>query len=282
MEVKLQKLGKLIADCWAKAETNLTQLIAEKYPNPREEFITDLLAGELRDVVGVASQERRVEAAFLDDLKGVLGDLYVSDARRFRGLIAEVNPHTHSHEGNVSAADLGILVVRPVVDRGRWRERIGCSRDHATGLLAQAKLGKPRALRGGYKWDSLTDQQEDLFPDHCQYYSLLLYRLKGETANQLDPLRWQLCHNRVLNEVKGWLRSDSFPEELSSPVLLGRLFDSAIGTNDRNIIDSVIAPKKGDPRIIEIRIFWPDGSGPPSSLRLHNTHHQNEVLHIRH
>lgn len=270
----------MIADCWTKAEANLTHEIASNYPKPHEELITDLLAGELRKVIGAASRNRRVEAAFLDDLKATFDHLDFRDAQRFGGLIAEVNPHGRPQEGNVSGADFGILVMRPVVNRGRWDDSIECSRDHAIGLLAQAKLGRDHQRRDVYKWGRLTSPQEKLFPQRCQYYSLLLYRLKGERSNQLDPLRWQLCHDRTLKDVKVWLRSGLFPEEMASPVLLGRLFDGTIGTNDRHIIDTIIAPKTGDPRVIEIRIFWPDGSGPPPSLRVQHAHHQRELLHV--
>jgi hypothetical protein len=113
LEIRVDKLRQVIAGCWAEAESSLAELIALKHPNPPEELITELLAGELRDSVAVASDSHKVEHAFLEDLDAQIPSLSVSDARRFGGLIASVAPHNKSHEGRVSAADLGILILRP-------------------------------------------------------------------------------------------------------------------------------------------------------------------------
>lgn len=279
MEIKLNELAQVIAGCWAEVESRLAELIAQKHPNPSEELITDLLAGELRASVARASGSHSVEHAFLEDLKSQIPNLSVSDARRFGGLIASVTPHTKSHEGRVSAADLGIVILRPQVWLNGWgNETIECSRDHATGLLAQAKLGHHKKRREGYSWNTLKKKQEDLFPDRRAYYSLLLYRLKGKELNEFHPLRWQLCRDNTVEDVKEWLRSGLFPEEQPSSALLKKLFDGKIGTPDPNIIQSVIAPTQGDFRVIEIRIFWPDGSGPPPSFHHQQRHHQQENI----
>jgi len=277
LEIRPDKLGQLIAGCWAEAESSLAELIALKHPNPPEELITELLAGELRHSVAAASDGHKFEHAFLEDLEAQIPNLSVSDARRFGGLIASVAPHNKSHEGRVSAADLGILILRPQVWLNGWgNETIECSRDHATGLLAQAKLGHHKKRRKGYSWNTLQKKQEKLFPDRRAYYSLLLYRLKGKDLNEFDPLRWQLCHESKVEDLKKWLQSDLFPEEKTSSDILRMLFDGQIGTEDRETIQSVIAPPQGDPRVIEIRIFWPDGSGPPPSFHLEQQHHQQE------
>ena len=278
LEIKLNKLAQVIAGCWAETESRLAELIAEKHPNPSEELITDLLTGELRASVAHASSTHRVEHAFLEDLASQIPNLDVSEVRRFGGLIASVTPHTKSHEGRVSAADVGIVILRPQVWLNGWgNETIECSRDHATGLLAQAKLGHHKKRRKGYSWNSLKKKQEDLFPDRRAYYSLLLYRLKGKELSEFQPLRWQLCRDYMVEDLKQWLRSDLFPEEEASSVLLKNLFDGKIGTLDPNIIQSVIAPAKGDFRAIEIRIFWPDGSGPPPSIH-HQQHQRQEAI----
>src|SRR5579864_279413 len=272
LEVKLKKLAQVIAGCWTEAEASLTEIIAVKHPNPSEELITDLLAGELRASVAHASRTHRVERAFLEDLDSQIPNLNVSDVRRFGGLIATVTPHTKPHESQVSAADLGIVILRPQVWLNGWgNETIECSRDHATGLLAQAKVGQHKKRSEGYSWNSLKKKQEDLFPKRHAYYSLLLYRLKGKKLNEFQPLRWQLCRDHTVDAVKKWFNSGLFPEEQPSSTLLKHLFDGKIGTMDPNIIQTVIAPTKGNFRVIEIRVFWPDGSGPPPSL-----HHQQE------
>jgi hypothetical protein len=110
LEIKPNRLGHVIAGCWAEAESNVAKLIAQKHPKPTEELITDLLTGELRQSVRLASGSHKVENAFLEDLEDQVPNLNVSDARRFGGLIAEVAPHNKSHEGHVSAADVGSFV----------------------------------------------------------------------------------------------------------------------------------------------------------------------------
>ncbi|MGA2876393.1 MAG: hypothetical protein ABSE82_12745 [Nitrososphaerales archaeon] len=282
LEIKPNKLGQVISGCWDEAESSLAKLIALKYPNPTEELITDLLAAELRQSVARASGSHKVEHAFLEDLEEQVPNLNVSDARRFGGLIASVAPHNKSQEGKVSAADLGILILRPQVWLNGWdNETIECSRDYATGLLAQAKLGHRKKRRKGYSWNTLQKKQEQLFPNRRAYYSLLLYRLKGKDLNEFDPLRWQLCHESETEDLKQWLRTDLFPEEKTSSDILRMLFDGQIGTKDRETIQSVIAPPQRDPRVIEIRIFWPDGSGPPPSFHLEQQHHQQEDVQRR-
>jgi hypothetical protein len=101
-----------------------------------------------------------------------------------------------------------------------------------------------------------------------------LYRLKGKELSEFQPLCWQLCRDHTLDEVKQWLRSGLFPEEQPSSALLKNLFEGKIGTPDPNIIQSVVAPTKRDFRAIEIRIFWPDGSGPPPLLHRQQQQHQ--------
>jgi hypothetical protein len=163
---------------------------------------------------------------------------------------------------------------------GWGNQTIECSRDHARGLLAQAKLAHSKKHRKGYSWNTLQEKQEELFPKHREYYSLLLYRLKRDGL-ELDPLRWQLCHESTVEGLKQWLRSDVFPDEKTSSDVLRMLFDGDIGVTDRETIQSVIAPTLGDPRVIGIRIFWPDGSGPPPSFNLQRERHQQaEVVHV--
>jgi len=148
------------------------------------------------------------------------------------------------------------VILRPQISlNGRSNQTIECSRDHATGLLAQAKLGHKRKRRKGYKWDGFTKTQVKLYPSLQKFYSLLLYRLKGEALNELDSVRWQLSHGSSVDEAKVWFKTGIFPEELSSSDVVKMLFDGRIGTRDRDIIQSIIAPSGDDPRVIDIRIF---------------------------
>jgi len=69
LEIWVDKLGQVIARCWAEAESSLAELIALKHPNPPEELITELLQGESRHFVALASDSHKVDRAFLEDLE---------------------------------------------------------------------------------------------------------------------------------------------------------------------------------------------------------------------
>jgi hypothetical protein len=131
LEVKLNKLAQVIAGCWVEGESRLAELIAAKHPNASEELITDLLAGELRSSIAQASDTHRIEHAFLGDLDSEIPDFSFTDARRFGGLVATVTPHTKSHEGRVSAADLGIVILRPQV----WLNGLGTRPSNAVEIM---------------------------------------------------------------------------------------------------------------------------------------------------
>lgn len=276
MEVTLKNLAQLIARCWNRAEESVRLLVAQKYTAPSEELLTDLFAGELREAVAQASRAREVEAAFLSDLRRAIPEfdhLEHNVAPRVRGLVARVNLHGHPHEGSLSAADIGIVATRPSVDLA-WGQ-VKFQRDRATGLLAQAKLGRPANRVGRrHTWGRLTGTQERLFPNRRDYYSLLLYRINGQKANELEAFGWQICREHTVTQVKRWLRSDSFPGEISSSDVLRKLFARTIGTENPKTIQTIIDPASSSVRSIDIQIFWPDGAGPPPLIELR---HQQEA-----
>ena len=276
MEIKLKRVGEVIARCWSVAEAELTKDIAEAQPKPSEELITQTLTGKLRRAVEAASSRRDVEHALLADIKAQVHDVSDDDLRSFKGLVASVNEHDKAHEGAVSAADLGLVILRPRLSMtSSFGQRVKCDRDLARGLLAQAKRSE-RAGTGRFSWNSFTSKQEKLYPKRRPYYSLLLYRLDGEKLNALEPIRWQLCHKYTFLKTEKWLKDDVFPDQKASVEILAMLFHGDIGTDDRTIIDTVIAPKPKDPRVIEIRVSWPDRQGPPPDLEIRKTHTQHE------
>ena len=83
---------------------------------------------------------------------------------------------------------MGLVVTRPTVKVSRDQTEIEFRRDHAIGLLVQAKLARPKKNVGKYTWNRLTKVQVRLFPERREYYSLLLYRLNGEKKNNLGAL----------------------------------------------------------------------------------------------
>jgi len=273
LEIELANVGRLMACCWDSAESNLRILVAQKHPSPSEELITALFAGEFRTEIAKASSAGKVERAFLNDVRTAIPDLDLEIVQRASGLVARVNLPNRWHEGHLSAADISVVVRRPIVDLAFGGRRVEFHRDHATGLLAQAKLGQPvKQAKGTRKWNHMTLPQERLYPKRRKYYSLLLYRLNGPKANELEAFRWQLCSEFTLKKVKSWLVSDIFPDEISSSEVLTRLFARTIGTEDPKIIETIIDPKANDVHSIDLQIFWPDDGGPPPSVELHQEH----------
>jgi hypothetical protein len=65
--------------------------------------------------------------------------------------------------------------------------------------------------------------------------------------------------------------------------LFRRLFSGTVGTDKPKLVGTVVDPKKSDFDSISIRIFWPDGSGPPQSVSVSDLA-SNQIVeqHIRH
>lgn len=266
MEIRLQKLGDLIASCWERAEAATARAIEEKYFDPPEECITFLFASELRFVVGQASTAKAFEQAFMGDLRHQFPGL--GDALKSRGgLLARVNLHSRRHEGLLSASDLGIIVTRPSLYGHPGSLQIQVLRDKPRGLMAQAKLNGLTG-KGSLRWGSLTDKQEDLLPDHLDYCALLLYQLEGAHRNKLAPFRWQLCRGFSVPDLKGWLRSGTLPKESSSRDIIRALSAGTVGTGSPEIIGKIVDPRSSRFGAIEIRVFWADGDGPPEWVSL--------------
>lgn len=282
MDITFNNLRQVVARCWEDAETNTRSVITRKHPAPSEELVTDLFAGELRETVSEASRTKKIEAAFRADLHLAFPAIHFDVSRYASGLLARVNLHGRWHEGHVSAADFGIIITRPRILTSRDNTRIEFRRKRTTGLLAQAKLGRC-AMSGveTYTWNYLTVPQERLFPERRQYYSLLLYRLSGQKQDALQAFSWQLCRKHTVEDVKEWLRTNAFPEEIISSDVVTGLFAGHIGTEDPEIIRTVIDPPSSSAHTIDIEIFWPDGAGPPPSVELRQDKQQVQ-LRIRH
>ena len=62
--------------------------------------------------------------------------------------------------------------------------------------------------------------------------------------------------------------------------MLGRLFAHSIGTEDPNILASIVDPAEPSVHAIELHISWPDGAGPPPSVSIEQEQHQQQV-HLR-
>lgn len=268
-EIHLQNLGQVIAKCWAHAEEATAKAIREKYFDPPEEFITFLFAGELRVAVEGANKRRDFEQAFMADLWSQFPDLADNALDIGRGLIARVNFHNRQHEGRRSGSDLGVVVTRPSVHGLPGSNQVIVWRDCSRGLLAQAKLNLRGKGKTGYlKWRQLKRTQEQLIGKHQEYYALLLYKLEGVARSTLAPFSWQLCRACSVPDIKNWLRSGTFPSEMRSSEVIQALSAGAVGTASAAIIEEVVDPSSSRSGAIEIRVFWPDGYGPPREIYL--------------
>ncbi|HLJ90657.1 MAG TPA: hypothetical protein VKZ53_27870 [Candidatus Angelobacter sp.] len=278
----LTHLQSEIVSCWQNAERETAKDVLQKYYDPPEEFVTRLFCGELRYVVGSASEAGLISQAFVKDLLSIpdIDRSSVWDIQRMP-LVATVNFHNQKHESRISASDLGIVITRPTVTvdpygHGGVQVRTG----HASGLLAQAKLG--RYSKDRFKWGRLRKRQESLFPEVNDFYAILLYRLTGERFNELQPFGWHLCKDHSLDEIKSWLRSDGFPKQLLSEQIIGALFsDVTVGIQDQEIIKKVIDPNKSPLQVIDIEISWPDGPPSDGSLRLITNQEQQVEQHLK-
>jgi hypothetical protein len=280
-EVRLGNLEALVLECWTNAENETALQIAQEHIRPGEENVTFLFSGKLRKTIKAASQNGGIAQAFLRDMRSGISASGVDILNRFGGLTARVNFHNRQHEGGKSGADLGIIVSRPLVSVRRTVGRIETTPDGATGLLAQAKLGRRLdPSKTEYRWDGLTDRQVKLFRYRRDYSSLLLYRVDGQKQNQLRPFGWQLCKGYKPSDAQAWLDTDSFPKELSSSEIMRGLFNRTIGTDDPKAIKTIIDPTSTDAEAIEVKIAWPKGEGPPPSIYLPQTSGpQKQVLH---
>src|SRR5579864_5494981 len=65
----IRNTGKLITDCWLRAEQSLREVVKKKFRDRDEEIITELFRAELETEFATASEKGTVERAFLEDLK---------------------------------------------------------------------------------------------------------------------------------------------------------------------------------------------------------------------
>jgi hypothetical protein len=146
LDIKLPRLARLVAACWQRGEATTADLVAQKYPRPDEPFLTSLFAGELGVAIDEASGTGHVETAFLDDVRNAVPELDRIAESGLQGLVARVSFHGQGHEGRRSGSDIGIVIRRPLVHFATSGERLELHPDHASGFLAQAKLGRVLAL----------------------------------------------------------------------------------------------------------------------------------------
>ena len=106
-----------------------------------------------------------------------------------------------------------------------------------------------------------------------------MYRYLDRYARDLNAFEWQMCAGHSLADIKTWLKDGSFGLLSGSQEVLRALGTAKIGTADAEIIDTVVAPKTS--RYLEVRIDWPDGGPPGSSVRVLSKSHIREAEKVR-
>lgn len=274
--LEIQNTLDVLIERWLAAEEYLRTDIETYHPDVDEEFITTTFHGIYGRMLLEASESKLIEYAFLKDLKRAFPLITTQLPKIARGLIAEITLHKRPTE-KITGGDIGVLIIRPQVFVQGDYLRVT---DYRRGLLCQAKLKNRKG-----KWGHFTKRQIEVLPDRLSYLSLLLYSYGDNARRSLNPFTWQLCDSASFPELQTWLQNGNFPELITSDHIVARLGYALIGTDNNEIIDSIISPSQ-NPALV-INITWPDGrrpGGPGSCIRIHSSqeNHVYQRIQISH
>lgn len=275
--MKIPAITSLICECWEEAEESVRKLLATRYLDEDEEFITKLFHGEFRVVVNEASETGRVREAFRKDVTAAFPQLRHS--REMDRVGAGIRATTTLHPREVEAktgGDLGIVLVRPNLMPRMYDQSIMIDTDHQRGLLCQAKIEQRSGLHSSRIWGRLTANQKINLRHQLDYLALILYRYTDSKRNDLAPFHWQICKGASIDSVQEWLYTSVFPSLMFSMDVISLLGNDEIGTDDKRIIREYICPEVR-PTLV-IHIGWPPGDPPPSPIRLWQSHQCNQAV----
>ncbi len=256
----------IICNCWNEAELALRKEIKEHLPDKGETFITEYFHGLLEKSLKSASEEKKIENAFIQDLKkaSVSSFYWANESQRIaEGLIAEMELHTLKTEEK-TGGDFGFVISRPkLLLHGEFSpdEELIITENYRRGLLTQAKLKNDKG-----KWNDFTKIQKNKLPQHLEYLALLLYEYQDKNRRDFEKFKWQLCAGSTFEEVKRWLKTNNMPTPFDSNYIINNLGTAKIGTEDENIIKEVICPPQN--QTLTIHIHWPGGDPPISRVRI--------------
>jgi hypothetical protein len=262
---------EVVAQCFATAELEVRDIVASTRPNANEEAITNDLELQLAKSLRVASANREIESAFVEDLRNAYP---MVDSDQFQetasGLVAQVSWQERSTEAR-TGGDFGIVLARPVVNFGDTSFSIAPG--HRRGILVQAKKGHVDG-----RWGRLKQNQEGLFPSFRPHGVLLLYPFANTHA--LMEFKWLPCRRRQLSTIKTWLKKGTFPPGLDSAELINELGRGQLGTSDQDVITDRIAP--GSERTLVIRIDWSIHRPPRSEVAVIANTVEHQFVGIHH
>lgn len=274
-DLKIPHTAALIASCWDEAERALQDEIRENCPGIDEEHITQTFHAKLAASLQAASKDKKIEAAFKEDLAASpLLDIHSPvqfDPRQLaRNLEAYVVLHKRKTEEK-TAGDLGIVLIRPNVRLLFSNLRVSSLR---RGLLTQAKLKGPRG------WNKFTRNQKTILPERLSYFALLLYKYNDESYRELNPFTWVLGRGASLDQLERMLQENNL-DGLKSNDIIKSLASARIGTSDKTTIDDIIAPSFNSS--LTIVIDWPPDKSPSSHVRVTSRHQtRSERVLLRH
>jgi hypothetical protein len=285
--MRLPKLIKLISECWKEAEESTCVLLATRYQDKNEPFITDLFHGELGVAVKEASDKGSLRRAFLEDMQNAFPELCHSAELDLR--ISKFGATVAFHSGEIETrtkGDLGLVLIRPDAQKAQYETNsIIIDADYQRGLLCQAKINQ-RSSRPRQRphWGKLSDSQQNELPHHFDYLALLLYRYLDIERLSLGPFQWQTCRRSSIPEIKRWLRRGDFPSLKSSNEIITKLGNDqgpdGIGTDKKDIIKKYICPETRPS--LTIRIGWPPDGKPPSRILIRTqTQDKEKVVLVR-
>jgi hypothetical protein len=263
MTSSLRQTISLLCDCWAAGETNTAQHLKRYNPKAREELITDLFWGFLNDQLKRATEDGRLRAAFEADLIAAIPNLSPGDLRLRRysqNLFMDCNLHNKKQEGK-TGGDFGLTILRPSIPSAVHHDPIDMKYQ---GLLCQAKLKDQNG-----KWQPLSKNQKKILPKNASFAALVFYEFSDIKRRLLGPFMWQSCRGNG-RKLERWLREGFFPSIASSTEAITAVAEGRLGTNDRVIIEKIIALKERP--TIAIRSDWPDDKKPPSLGALQYIH----------
>jgi len=266
----------LVATCWSNAETQARALLAQRYFDKDEEFITQLFHGEFRVTIEGAAGSGAVKQAFLTDLKSHFPQLHSGDLERLAtGVSATATLHPREVEGN-TGGDLGLVLIRPNVNAHRFKQSmLSVDQEYCRGLLCQAKIKRRMSRCHNPQWGGFTPNQRKILPNRMGYPALLLYEYKDTQRRSLLPFQWQICVGMKFDDVEEWLKSDAFPAHMGSDKIIRLLGNNKIGTDDKCIIDEYIAPTVRDTLVVWVG--RPPDQGPPLDFHLQHRTYQRQT-----
>jgi hypothetical protein len=274
MDVHINETLKEVCNAINSAEATLREHIKLYYHNANEEHITFLLYGHIKHRLREASHNKSIEKAFLKDLKSSLGyqpnidwDLDRKLHQEAEGLIADIVLHNKRQEGK-TGGDFGLIIVHPQIKVDD--EFLEIKKGVSSGLLCQAKLQDKDG-----KWGPLTKNQRATLsnPDHLYFTSLALYSFLDGERTDLDSIAWKLCRGTSLPQIQALLKNGPIEKLATTRDIITSLGRKEIGTEDQNLIETVISPSVR--QHLEIRIYRPKDkkdNGPKQSAKLRIRH----------